>query len=988
MRPAGVGGFVGRAAELDELTAVCASPAHDMPAVVLTAEAGLGKSRLVAEFAQRVESVGWWVLVGHCSAVAGESLPFVALTEVLRSVPGVETPPRLRALFGDALEQLARLLPELGATEPTLAASTEFGPLDKLRFFDAVRRALSRIAALRPTVVVVEDMQWMGRSGVELFDYLSHATPSRLRVVGTCRSDDVAASAPLWRLIAESARDGRVVEIKLPPLTREDVATLVMQIRRKPVTSTVADRIFDLSSGNPLFVEELASASGWADGRPVPDRILNVFAPRLDSLPAAAHDVLRAAAAGGRTVDHRLLAAVTGLKPEGLDRLLRPLVGRNLVCPTPDGSAYEFRHALLQQAVHEELLPGERVRLHKAYAAELTERLDDERRCEPYEFAALARHCDLAGDPDAAVRWALAAATAAEEVYAFEEALEQYRRALRLWPHASAPGTDQITLLERATRAADLVGDLTACRSFVQDALALVDAAVDPVPAGRLEERLAFYRFMTADNPPPTDCARALELIPPDPPTVERARALAMHSWLVTLFGNPPDAVEAAEQALAIVQGLNAEVELPRAFVTLGVVRAMNGDIAEGLRLLREGCDLAVRTGDMDMIGPAHSWLAPIELAWEADQSLGLATALAGYDTQRRWGIERQEGGHLLLSATGACFELGRWDDALHWAELATAYGGHANEFAAALAALISACRGDEPQRSATIAESWPAAWPTMAAKWYCEWLAEGHLARGRPDSALAAVTDALTHLTGKREALFGGRLLVLGLRAAADLAARAADTGDDTAAWAAAAHASQLDTLRNRIDPDPFDPAHTPVPTVAADTASWDAEWSRLQGHSDPDAWAAAARAWTEIDRPYPAAYARWRQAEALVADRQTRRSATPILRTAYRAADALGATPLLGEVRALAARANIHREPALHDDGLPHPTSPVVLTPRERDVTRLLADGFTNQAIAARLVISPKTVDAHLAHILTKLHVHDRVAAAARAGRLGLLD
>jgi tetratricopeptide (TPR) repeat protein len=921
-----------------------------MPAVVITAEAGLGKTRLVTEFAQRAESVGWWVLVGHCSAVAAESLPFIALTEVLRSVPDAETPAGLRALLGDAFAHLARLLPELGPTGALPPAPAEAGPLNKLRFFDLVRQALTRVAASHPTVAVVEDMQWMARSGVELFDYLTRVRVPGLRLVGTCRTDDVAPSTPLWRLIAESSCDDRVIELKLAPLTRENVETLITQIRRQPVPSAVTDRIFDLSSGNPLFVEELASTHGWADGRPLPDRILNVFAPRLEGLPGAVRDILRVAAAGGRTVDHALLAAVTGLKAEMLDRLLRPLVERNLLCPTRDGLGYEFRHGLLLQAVHDELLPGERVRAHKAYAAELTARLDDGRRCEPYELAALARHCDLAGDPDAAVRWALAAASAAEAVYAFDEALEQYKRALRLLPHSTAPGIDEFTVLERATRAADLVGDLAACRRFVQDALAHIDAAVDPVRAGVLEERLAFYRFMTADNPPPTNCARALDLIPAEPPTIERARALATHSWLVTLFGNPVDAIDTAEQALAIARAIHADAALSRALVTLGVVRAMTGNVAEGQNLLRQGCELAVGTGDVEMIGPAHAWLGSIQLAWEADPSLALGTALVGHKTQRLWGIERHEGGRLLLIATQACGELGRWDEALDWAKLATSYGGVADQSAVALAGLISDCRGDVAELSPNIADSWPATWPTMAAKWYCEWLAERHLVVKRPDAAGAVVRDALYHLAGKPENIFSGRLLVLGLRAAADLAVRATDTGDDTEAVAAADQATELETHRQRIDPDPFDPSRSPVPTAAADTAGWAAERSRLEGHSDPAAWAMAAQAWVDICRPYPAAYALWRQAEALVADRQARRNAAPILRSAYRAALDLGSGPLVIEVRDLAGRTNVSLEtnPQVSEDDAASPAHLVKLTPRERDVTRLLADGLTNHAIA----------------------------------------
>jgi DNA-binding NarL/FixJ family response regulator len=166
------------------------------------------------------------------------------------------------------------------------------------------------------------------------------------------------------------------------------------------------------------------------------------------------------------------------------------------------------------------------------------------------------------------------------------------------------------------------------------------------------------------------------------------------------------------------------------------------------------------------------------------------------------------------------------------------------------------------------------------------------------------------------------------------------------------------------------------------------DAEASRVDGRPDPAAWRAVAEAWAAFDRPYFAAYARWREAEAALAGGD-RAGATEALRAADVAAAVLGAQPLRDAVDALARRARIAlvapaeervAEPAVEED-------PFGLTPREREVLALVADGRTNRQIAERLFISESTAGVHVSNILGKLGVASRGEAAAIAFRLGLV-
>ena len=167
----------------------------------------------------------------------------------------------------------------------------------------------------------------------------------------------------------------------------------------------------------------------------------------------------------------------------------------------------------------------------------------------------------------------------------------------------------------------------------------------------------------------------------------------------------------------------------------------------------------------------------------------------------------------------------------------------------------------------------------------------------------------------------------------------------------------------------------------------------SVLGGHSDPDLWAAAAKAWERLGEPYPTAYAHWREAEALLLGGVAREQVEPSLRAAHATASELGAGPLRAEIEALARRGrlNLGTDPATIPPPAPQPPSPLDrlgLTAREQEVLALVAIGRTNAQIAETLFISPKTATAHVSNILGKLGVNNRVEAATIAHRLGLVE
>jgi DNA-binding CsgD family transcriptional regulator len=258
---------------------------------------------------------------------------------------------------------------------------------------------------------------------------------------------------------------------------------------------------------------------------------------------------------------------------------------------------------------------------------------------------------------------------------------------------------------------------------------------------------------------------------------------------------------------------------------------------------------------------------------------------------------------------------------------------------------------------------------------------AERALWLGRPEEARAAVDEGLGLLAGSDDARHTGRLLWLGAWAEAELADRArAQRADGRLEESSAALERLLDRARRIGGSDGTMPAHL---------AMCEAESGRARRASDPSAWSRAADAWTTLERPYPAAYARWRQAEALLGERRGR-DAEPILREAHATAQRLGAAPLARELERLARRARMSLSP---DDasGEAPPAPPGTdheLTPRELEVLALIAAGRTNREIAEALFVSEKTAGHHVSSILRKLGVRGRVEAAGAAQRLGLVD
>ncbi|MGI5214057.1 helix-turn-helix transcriptional regulator [Plantactinospora sp. CA-290183] len=956
--------LVGRQSELAALRDALKRVRADEPlAVLVGGEAGVGKTRLVEEFARYAVDEGNQVLVGQCLELGEQGLPFAPFAAALRQLLRRDG----TAAFAGYEQEFARLLPELarltgrgtvGAGDPT----TGPGPglvLDSHQgyLFELVAGLFSRLAADRPLVLLLEDLHWADRSTRDLIAFLVRAVrPERLLLVGTYRSDELHRGHPLRAFLAELDRARGVDRLELDRLDREGTGRILADLLGFEPSVRAVDNIHGRTQGNPFFVEELAAVSDPVGCADLPETLRDLLLARVDRLPESAQRVLRIAGAGGTRIAHDLLAEVAGVPEAELEGALRAAVAAQLVVVDPDGG-YEFRHALVREAVHEDLLPGEHARLHARYAAaiEAAPALVADGRAP----AELAHHWYAAHDYPRALTAAWAAAEAAGSRYAYAEQGRLLERALELWEQvpdaAQRLGLDHLALLEANLTAASTAGEYSRALALTRATLAEMDSAAEPVRAAQVLLLRGRLLRILGKGDGAEDLRRAYTLAAGVDDDPRRARLLADIAFRVARIDRVEGARMAAE-AMAAAKVLGQPDALVAATLAAGWVcsRKMAPDV--GLADLRRAEELARAAGDSETVVRALVVTsdALCEIGRYAESAEAAAT---GYAEARRVGISRSTGAFLLSNQAEALIALGRWDEA--------------DELCG------EASRLDLPGITSYH-------WLQLRA-----WL---RLARGQP-GAEDLVGRALGFL---RRPYLTLELPLYELRVEAALA-----TGDTTAALPAARA-----LLDRRLDNDPRYgwPALVAAARVALATgdesvrarvraaaegltARYPAERAgaaqvsaSLAGPAEAlPRWQAAVAACRTDGQPYPLGRALLSLAEAAAAAGDRTRAGGAV-EEASAIAGTLAAVPLAERAATLGRRIGLRTAGSV--------SGPDPLTAREREVLRLVAEGHSNSGIAQRLYISPKTASVHVSRIIAKLDVSNRTEAASVAHRLGLLD
>jgi DNA-binding CsgD family transcriptional regulator len=689
-----------------------------------------------------------------------------------------------------------------------------------------------------------------------------------------------------------------------------------------------------------------------------------------------------------------VLAAVTAYDEERLSECLLAAVQHHVLIADADGVSYGFRHALVREAVYDDMLPGERRRMHARLATMLADRAQTSSAApSAAELGQLAFHWYRARDWPRALLASVQAGLAAEAAAAPSSAERHYERALELWddaPEAAADSPlDRGALLRRAAETAHLSGDYARGIALIGEALAGVDADAEPLRASALLEFLGYCRIAGADNEGAAKAyAAAAHAACVEPVSLERARALTGMSLVQSMEGRYQEAIVTAEDARRAAVQVSARATQARALTVLGWSLCNLGRVAAGLAHLERAQNLASAEEDIPTLLWTQGQLADGLLA--AGRAAAAIDAASGIlDLGRALGAEAAYGPYSAARGIEAMILLGDWAAAqqLIGRLLNLESPGSVAAFPRLASGLLRLWQGDLAEARADLAQalhySEQAMVPEAASVGHAR-LARVAAAEQRFDEARELVKAGLSLCAGSDGAAHLIRLAAAGVHAEAERAEAAAVRHRGKEVASAVATASELIGLVRSAARAGIDE----LAVTSAEVATAEAEWAWLRpGESDEVArWRDAVGRWDALCFPYPVAHTRWRLSHAILSRSGSSAEASQELRSALAAADALGAKALARQIRKLGARARVELESVPSDEGTgarerATAGTSIGLTARERQVLELLAEGLTNRRIAKALFITEKTVSVHVTHILAKLQVTNRSEAGAIA-------
>ncbi len=993
--------LVARDRELDRLrVAFDQAAGGTAAAMLLSGDAGVGKTRLTDELAALARDKGGLVLTGRCLDAGETGLPYLPFAEAMTQIPDRERQvaehPALVRLFPDLALPGGREGGSRGLSVHNSLASGVGGPLGnqteqdigQLQLFDGVHALLTDLATESPVVLILEDLHWADGSTRRLLSFLvARMREQRLLIVATYRSDDLHRRHPLRPLLAELVRLPALERLDLTPFSAVDSRVFVSALADESLPEDLVREVAGRSEGNAFFAEELLAAY-TEDGDRLPATLVDVLLSRVERLSEAAQQVIRVASVAGRQAPHARLLAVSELAEPVLEEALREAVQHHVLVAKKDHwvDVYAFRHALLREAVYGELLPGERVRLHAAYARELAGE-----RGQRGAAAALAHHSLESHALPQALAASIEAAKEAKHSGAPTEALHHIEQALKLWdavsPDERPADADEGQLLRRASFLAGSSGEPERAVAFARSAVKIADRDGDATMAAMTRWRLASALFVieARENEAREVIERAWSLVEDQPASAEKAWLAATYAAILRGMRENDQARTFAELAVAdarVSGELGGEAD---ALITLAALDEARGGVKESRERLREAMRLAIEDKSPNVELRARHYLGiTVYEQGELDDAVriideGLERAKSTGLTWGTYGFE------LRAMKVIARYVRGDWDES----ESAAEPPGRrvSSIFSARLAAVgshLMVGRGRLAEAAKLAAE--------LRTEWHRDFQigsamsavgAELALWQGRPEQGVAHVREALEWAgrVGGQWSLIGIRLGTLGVALYAEVADRAARRRDESERAAAVEEGMRLVEHARKTAEFGRPRAGSLGPEGIAWLARAEAEGSRLRGENDPDLWQVAVEAFG-YGAIYEQAICRWRRAEALLgADR--RDEAAEDLRAADEVAERLGARPLRDGVRRLARRGRL----TVGSGPAPRETLDP-FTPRERSVLRLVALGRTNRQVGEELFISEKTVSVHLSRIMAKLGAGRRAEAVALAYDRGLLE
>jgi len=961
--------FIGHAEELIWLRERLADAAQGRGSVVfLAGEAGVGKSRLIAELSTKAHQAGARVLEGKCSFFE-TGLPYAPFVEAFRELIYGCTPSRVATLLGPHASEVVKLLPELANLLPGIVPSPPLGPAEeKRRLFESLYLVLRQVSGEAPLLLALEDVHWADPASLELLHFVARRLRrDRWLVLTTYRPEELSHREGMDRLYQELMRERLAHELFVRPLDASETDELLKEVlaTHGPAPEGLIAWIFQLGEGNPFFTEEiLRSIVERGDGDAgisletasttrvvVPRTIRETILTRMSRLTLEARGILGAAAVLGRDFDLEPLQHVSQLAGESFSQSFAALLSDQLVRTHLAASTYRFRHSLIREVVLQHLAPDVRRGLHHRAGEYL------ETRASPLAATqVLAHHFHEAGDQDKTIRYARAAAAQASSMYAHDEAARFFGLVVEALPPSATAAR-----LEATEGLGDALFRAAAFDRAVDAFVAMLECATT---AGMRREMARAYRKLGQVDEAKVkgkgfdSWEKGLAILADIDDAAEESMIRQLVATARFRIGEYRRGLVDARAAVAAAARCGEPGALSQAYLSLAAILTLLGRHEEVTAYTWRALALARQAGDREAELRAlnNGGLAAMEDAGfdSARDSLERGYALA------RESCARRSSWVLAANLSQLAFVDGRWDEAEAMArEVTSQMLDHSEQhwpFSTATAALTTVLvhRGRFDEAESLFETIRRVGEPGSHMISALNALAALEVKRGNAAASKRHLEEAWEMIEttgyggpGKTEALLLLTEVCLHL---GDVAAARSRLGEAAGAVNGFRRLAPA-ILRVRGE-------------VAAHEGNLDAAIGFCQaGLDDP----------VTPPQPYQEALLRYRLGTCLLrrSGPGDRKAAETHLTRALTMLDRLGARPASDAVRQALQRIGGRA------------TRGRMLTEREREVLSLLTQGLSNAAIASRLSISERTAEVHVSHILTKLNLTTRTQAVSWAAQ-----
>ena len=964
------GRLVGRDAELGRLgDAVERARSGARSAVVIEADAGLGKSRLVSEALTAHRDPTDLVGIAYGIELTGGQIPYGTATDLLRTLVRDAGVDRVRAAAGAYAPALAPLCPDLGPetdAEPTAA-----------RILPACATTVEQLAGQRLVWLVIDDLPWVDPASRDLIGYLVRAVrSSRLLVLITVRTHDPTVDPAVTELVDTLATLDGVDRIALTLLDNEDTTALVTDLTGGTATPPQVERVLAVGQGSPLLTEQMVAA-GLDDGAP---GVVSPMVARIQRLDTDTLRLVQLAALGDGHLSHRLLKLASATRDAVFDRAVDSALEVRLLQYRPEEREFTFAHPLLRLAAEDTLTPAERLRGHQRWGEVLSAPANhhDEARL----LIAAAHHWAATDDDPASLTAALTASRATDRMGDAAGTADLLLRAWDLWERvpdaASVAGRDRDDLLldlgdtlQRADRLAEAIPIFEGERERSSQ-----DRPAQPLRRLYLELVIADLRDMRGE-PVPQDMYLAA---PPSVPTLlneppSRLLAWGLHALAWNLrWTDPEQSYRLFVRALEVSRAVGTPAQIAFGSELVASQLAARGRHGEALAVCVSGLEACVGLVDYVVLETRRA-----DVLAESGQLRAAVTQLDGALARLPDPtLAPAEWAFTALRAVEWLTAIGDWaraEDLLRRIAELTIDEWATSTWVATATAVFACQRGDLDEAARLADQAWASIGAQEAAQWLivryavrrCRALVEA--ARGRHSEARQLLEPLLTHPGLETDAMLWG---------VAELAARV--EGDRAATPNAGPAPGPVALVRTAVEALPRG-----GPYLAARHRQALADLDRAEHADSAETWRPVRDAWADLGHVPNLAWASLRLAGAHVRAGDRHAAEAP-LAEAWQVAGRLGAVPLREAVADVARSARIPLDGgSMHARPISGPLAR--LTERELEVLRHVAAGRSNDEIAEALFISPKTASVHVSRILAKLDVTTRTKAAALAYEAGLV-